>query len=84
MKTADLIIQNAGQLVTCASPGRPKRGPAMQDAGIIENGAVAIAGGKFVGVGSTAEILRAFTAEKNIDAAGTVVCPGFEIGRAHV
>ena len=37
----DLLIQNAAQLVTCASDSL-KRGAAMTDVGIIENGAVAI------------------------------------------
>ena len=32
----DLIVANAGQLVTCASGGKPKRGSAMLDLGIID------------------------------------------------
>ena len=38
----DLLIHSARQLVTCASPGGPKRGAAMQDVGLLEGGALAI------------------------------------------
>ena len=84
MQQADLIIHNAGQLVTCASGGKPKRGAAMLDVGIIENGAVAISDGKFVGVGATDEIRRTFQAEEYIDAEGSVVCPGFVDPHTHI
>ncbi|HTH51402.1 MAG TPA: imidazolonepropionase [Pyrinomonadaceae bacterium] len=81
---ADLIIYNAGQLVTCASPDGPKRGAAMLDVGMIEDGAIAIADGKFVDVGTTDEIRRAFTADETIDAEGRVVCPGFVDPHTHI
>lgn len=84
MQPADLIIHNAGQLVTCASGGKPKRGAAMLDVGIIENGSVAIASGKFVGVGSNDEIARAFEATETVDAEGRVVCPGFVDPHTHI
>lgn len=84
MLHADLIIQNIGELVTCASGGKPKRGGAMRDCGITENGAVAIADGKFVGVGKSDEIIRAFVADQTIDAEGRVVCPGFVDPHTHI
>ncbi|MEQ1922534.1 MAG: imidazolonepropionase [Pyrinomonadaceae bacterium] len=84
MQNADLIIHNAGQLVTCASSGRPKRGDAMLDVGIIENGAVALADGKFVGVGKSEEILRDFKSDEMVDAEGRVVCPGFVDPHTHI
>lgn len=84
MQPVDLIIHNAGQLVTCASGGKPKRGANLQDVGIIENGAVAIAGGKFVGVGDSTDILRNFSSAKVIDAGGKVVCPGFVDPHTHI
>ncbi len=83
MDRIDLIIFNAGQLVTCASPGA-KRGAAMLDVGIIENGAVAIAGGKIVGVGTTDEIYRDFDAVEYLDAGGKAVCPGFVDPHTHI
>jgi len=81
---ADLIIHNAGQLVTCASGGRPKRRAEMLDVGIIDDGAVAVAGGKIVGVGSSLEILREFTSDEMVDADGRVVCPGFVDPHTHI
>src|SRR6266581_52201 len=81
---ADLIIHNAAQLVTCASGGKPKRGAAMLDVGIVEDGAVAVGGGKIVGVGTSLEILREFTADDIVDADGRVVCPGFVDPHTHI
>jgi imidazolonepropionase len=80
----DLIIHNAGQLVTCASGGKPKRGAEMLQAGIIEDGAVAIAGRKFIGVGRSLDILRAFESDELIDAQSRVVCPGFVDPHTHI
>ncbi|CAN5259310.1 imidazolonepropionase [soil metagenome] len=84
MQNAELIIYNAGQLVTCASGGKPKRGGDMLDVGIIANGAVAVVDGKFAGVGRSAEILEAFSSDIIIDAGGHVVCPGFVDPHTHI
>jgi imidazolonepropionase len=84
MDHADLIIHNAGQLVTCASGGKPKRGVEMLDVGIIENGAVAVTNRKIVGVGASSDILRDFSADKIIDVEGRVVCPGFVDPHTHI
>src|SRR5438874_1863657 len=81
---ADLIISNIGQLVTCTSGGRPKRGHEMLDVGIVEKGAVAIAGGKIVGVGLSADVLRDFDSDNTIDAGGRAVCPGFVDPHTHI
>ena len=81
---ADLIVSNIGQLVTCASGGRSKRGAAMRDVGLIQNGAVAVKNGKFVAVGSSSEILREFQSDNTRDADGGVVCPGFVDPHTHI
>lgn len=81
---ADLLITNIGQLVTCASGGKPKCGMEMRDAGLIENGAVAIAQGRFVDVGRAEEVLSQYTAEEVVDAKGNVVCPGFVDPHTHI
>lgn len=80
----DLIIHNAAQLITCASPGGPKRGKAMAEVGLIPEGAVAIEAGKIVAVGPSVDLLADFTAHKTIDAGGKVVCPGFVDPHTHV
>ncbi|MBZ0304796.1 MAG: imidazolonepropionase [Anaerolineae bacterium] len=81
---ADLLIHSAVQLVTCASGGTPKRGAAMQEVGLIENGAVAVADGKIIEVGNSAELSAKYTAETTIDASGKVICPGFVDPHTHV
>ena len=79
----DLIIKNAGQLITCAS-AKPKRRDAMQDIGSIENGAVAILDGKIAGVGTSEDILREYSATEISDADGRVVCPAFVDPHTHI
>jgi imidazolonepropionase len=87
MQKTDLIIHNIGQLITCASApdGRAaKKGAAMQELGMIENGAVAIVGGKIAAAGQVEEILSGFSADEMIDAEGKVVCPGFIDCHTHI
>ncbi|CAN5551278.1 MAG: imidazolonepropionase [Acidobacteriota bacterium] len=84
MHHADVVIHNAGQLVTCASRGKPKLGAELQDVGIIENGSVALTGGTIAGVGRSQDIAREFKAEINIDAQRKVVTPGFVDCHTHI
>jgi 5-methylthioadenosine/S-adenosylhomocysteine deaminase len=51
---------------------------------VIENGGVAIKGGRIVAVGKTAEIERAYAAGEVVNAAGKVVIPGLINGHTHV
>jgi len=82
--TVDLIVYNAGQLVTCASGGEPKRGSGMQDVGIIENGALAVTNGVITAVGLSDDILRDHEPAETVDAARRVVCPGFVDPHTHI
>ncbi len=81
---ADLLIDNAGQLLTLASPGGPKRGAAMRDLGPVAGGAVAVRDGRIVAVGPSAEVRRAVHAAKRIDAGGGTVMPGFVDPHTHL
>ena len=81
---ADLVISNIGQLVTCASGTKPKRGAAMRDVGLIENGAVAVVRGQIAAVGTSDEISNVYAASDTIDATGKVVCPGFVDPHTHI
>jgi imidazolonepropionase len=81
---ADLIIYNANQLVTCASGGKAKKGAQMRDAGIIENGAVAVKDGSIAGCGESEKIIEKFSAEKMIDAGQHTVCPAFVDCHTHI
>lgn len=84
---ADLLIVNAAQLLTCASPHGPKRGVALADPGLIEDGALACLEGQIVAVGRTADLLAMLEdpdAAHIIDAAGKVVLPGFVDPHTHL
>lgn len=81
---AKTIIHNAGQLVTCASDGRPKRGGEMTDVGIINDGAVVFEDGVITAVGTSEQILREHAPDETIDADGKAVCPGFVDPHTHI
>src|SRR5947209_18872484 len=81
---ADLVISNIGQLVTCASNGDRKRGAAMRDVGLMENGAIAVVEGKIAAVGATGEIATEWRADNQVDANGKVVSPGFVDPHTHI
>ena len=80
----DIIVHNASQWVTCASPNGPRRGADMAELGIIEDGAVAIKDGHIVAVGPTNEVRVEHAARYLLDATGRVVCPGFIDPHTHV
>ncbi len=76
---ADLVISNAGQLVTC-NPDVPFH------EGIIENGWVAIKGEKIVAIGSKEEVAAVVNCDQwlQIDASEKVVVPGFVDSHTHL
>jgi imidazolonepropionase len=82
--TADLIVSNIGQLVTCAAGKGPKRGAQMLDVGMIKGGAVAVKAGKITAVGPSDQLLRENEASNVIDAGDRVVCPGFVDPHTHI
>lgn len=84
MDMIDLLLINASQIITCASPGGPKRGSDMRVTDVIENGAVAIHEGLILDVGNTSELLRLYTGNQTLDACGRAVCPGFVDPHTHV
>ncbi len=82
---ADLIISNAGQLLTCARNGA--KSGARSTLGKIEDGAVAAHNGRIVWVGETsalADEVRLVRAGNDFDAEGRVVMPGLVECHAHV
>src|SRR6266545_2752434 len=81
----DLLIAHAGQLITVASPGGPRRGAAMRELGAIRDGALAIADGRIVAVGATSELRDlADSVTQVLDATGKAVLPGFVDAHTHV
>ncbi len=80
----DLLIYDAAQVVTCAGPPGPRRGLALAEVGLINQGAVAIEGDKIAAVGPTADLQAAYTPRRAIQATGKVVCPGFIDPHTHL
>jgi imidazolonepropionase len=79
---ADLLVHSASQLLTLA--GGPQRGRDLGRLGIIEDGAVAVTGGRVVAVGTTDGLRRRLSARQVIDAGNHVVMPGFVDPHTHV
>lgn len=80
---ADLLIIHASELLTLVPGREPRRGPDMNDLGIIPGGAVAVRDGLIMSVGPTEELLRTVQAERTMDAGGRVVMPGFVDPHTH-
>ncbi len=87
-----LLLINIRQLLTLRSPSGkpgPRRGPELQELGIIKDGAVLCAGKKVVSACKTKDALRDPWIRKNrkkiveIDCAGQVVLPGFVDSHTH-
>jgi imidazolonepropionase len=74
----DLIISDAAELVTLASPEPPLRvgSDEMNYLGIINHGAVAIKNGRIKAVGKTDNILEEYSAAKVIKAGAKTITPG--------
>jgi imidazolonepropionase len=86
-----LLLVNIGQLVTVRSRDNsgPRRGAALKELGIIEDGAVLCLGGSIVSAGKTKDALQDRWIKKNrkkiveIDCSGKVVLPGFVDSHTH-
>ena len=76
---ADLIVEHAGELLTC-------RAGAADGVGLVPGGAVAVAGERIVAVGTAGEVAGRVdrAGARVIDAAGRVVLPGFVDCHTHL
>lgn len=82
MTEIDLLIKNAGELLTLSPSFREESG-----LGIIRNGAIAIKGEKIIWVGRTEELPKEFglnLEDQEIDATGKVVIPGLIDSHTHL
>ncbi len=82
MESCDVLIRNAAEVATLRGPA-PRVGAAMDDAGIVTAGAVAIRSGRIVAVGPAAEVVHRFSPRVIIDAAEGAVIPGFVDAHTH-
>jgi imidazolonepropionase len=80
MKTVDIFIKNASELVTLKGPNAPRTKQQMRDLSIINNGSIAIHDGKIVEIGKNLN----YSAEKTVDAHGKTVMPGFVDSHTHL
>jgi imidazolonepropionase len=84
-----LLLTNIGQLLTLRGDEGPRRGPALSELCIIEDGAVLCVGGNIVSVGTTKEAVRDGWIKQHkkdvqeIDCTGKVVLPGFVDSHTH-
>jgi imidazolonepropionase len=81
-RVSDLVVVNAGELVTCSG-----RGPSDQEMlGIIEDGALVVDGGLVAWVGTTKELGRKSIGRPRrvVDAQGGLVTPGFVDPHTHL
>lgn len=84
-----LLLTNIGQLLTLRGDEGPRRGPALSELCIIEDGAVLCVGGNIVSVGTTKEAVRDGWVKQHkkevreIDCTGKVVLPGFVDSHTH-
>ncbi len=86
MTSADLVVAGCRELVTCAGP-LPRRGPALREIGLVENGWVASSAGRIVYAGDEAGFRKAVEpgpGARVIDARGLVALPGFVDAHTHL
>src|SRR4051812_31703045 len=79
----DLLFVNAAQVVTCAGPDRARKGSEMQNVGILENTAVAVAAGRIAAIGTARDLMPAFADAEIIDCRGGVLTPGLVDTHTH-
>ncbi len=80
---ATMLFVNASQVVTCAGPGRARRGVEMADAGVRDHTAVVVRGEQIVAVGDESEMRGAYRGATEIDCAAGVLMPGLVDSHTH-
>ena len=81
-----ILLRGAKQLLTLRGPSSARRGAALQDLGIIEDGSVLIQDGLIASVGPTRRIdnLKAARGALEIPMEGRIITPGFIDASLHL
>ncbi len=81
-----LLLRGAKQLLTLRGPSSARRGAALQDLGIIEDGSVLIRDGLIASVGPTRRVenLKAARGAQEIPLEGRIITPGFVDAGLHL
>ena len=89
--SSPLLLANLGQLLTLRRPGKssgPRRGPELNDIGLIKDAAILCAGGKILAAGEQREVLRHPARKKlkprEVDCGGRVALPGLVDSHTHL
>jgi len=81
----NVLIINSSELIAPKSDqGKPLRGKKQRELDVIKDGAVFIANGRINDFGKTKYLLDKYSNSKIIDAAGSVVMPGFIDPHTHL
>ncbi|MBI3279124.1 MAG: imidazolonepropionase [Acidobacteria bacterium] len=80
------MIRGARQLLTLNGPPGPRRGAAMRNLGIVEDGAVLVSNGTIASIGPSRRVenLAEARGAREIDVTGRVVMPGFVDSHTHL
>ena len=81
--SGELLFVNARQVVTCAGPGRARRGPEMGDAAVREGVAVHVRGDTIAGVAPEREMRDGLPGVALVDCERGVLTPGFVDSHTH-
>lgn len=84
--SADLVVQNCRQLLTCRGP-IPKRRESLQDVGVVEQAWIASLRGKIVFIGTEREFkerIELVDGAVELDGTGLVGLPGFIDAHTHL
>ena len=83
MTSAQLLFVNARQVVTCAGPGRGRRGPEMSDAMVRTGVGVLVTDGSITSVEDERTLRHEAAGATEVDCAGGVLTPGFVDSHTH-